>query len=221
MAPTIYIGNKNYSSWSLRPWLALKWAGIPVEERIIPLGEDGFGTGQTASILAVSPSGCVPVLHLGETRIWDSLAICEWAAESKPDAGLWPSDRTLRAVCRSVTCEMHSGFGAMRRDLSMNIRRRTTARNWPQDTLADIARVQALWTNVRREHGAGGPFLFGSRTLADAFFVPVATRFRTYGVALDEVAREYVATLLNDAAFLEWERAAESEPWTLARTDAL
>lgn len=218
--PLLYIGNKNYSSWSLRGWIALKWANVPFAEKVIPLGEDGFGSGQSASVLAVSPSGYVPVLCLGETRIWDSLAIAEWAIEKNPNAGLWPADPTLRAVCRSVTCQMHSGFAALRRDLPMNIRRRTTPRDWPSDTMHDIEGVQKLWAAIRAQYGEGGPFLFGRRTLADGFFLPVASRFRSYGVPMDAAAQAYVDTLLADAAFGEWERAAEAESWSLARTDA-
>jgi glutathione S-transferase len=221
MTTVLYIGNKNYSSWSLRPWLVLSWAGIPFEERVIPLGGPGYGQGKIAEVLAVSPSGRVPALAEGDLTVWDSLAIAEWAAERAPAARLWPEDPKTRAVCRSITCEMHAGFGALRRDLSMNIRRRTTARAWPDDTLADIARVEQLWAATRARHGSGGPFLFGARTIADAFYAPVATRLRTYGVAVQPATQAYCEAIFADPAFRAWEAAAEAEPWSIASTDAL
>jgi glutathione S-transferase len=224
MTPILYIGNKNYSSWSLRPWLALKWAGIAFEERVILLDKPGYGKSRIAEVLAVSPSGRVPALVLGEgaaaVTIWDSLAISEWAAE-QPNAGLWPEDPLVRAVCRSVTCEMHSSFSAVRRDLAMNIRRRTTPRDWPEDTRADLARIDELWTATRTQYGAGGPFLFGARTLADAFYAPVATRLRSYGVALSKSAQDYADAVLSDGAFRAWEAAASAEEATIAVTEAL
>jgi len=173
MNPILYVGNKNYSSWSLRPWLVLRWASASFDEVVVPLGGEGYGKGEIASVLAISPSGRVPALALGATTIWDSLAIAEWAAEAFPR--LWPEDPEVRSVCRSVTAEMHSGLGAMRRDLPMNIRRRTTPREWPTDTRRDLERVDRIWTTTRQRYGAGGPFLFGTRTIADAFYTPVAT----------------------------------------------
>ena len=219
--PILYIGNKNYSSWSMRPWLALKWAGIAFEERIIPLGGVGYGKSRIGEILAVSPSGRVPALHVGDTVIWDSLAICEWAAEFKPEALLWPSAATARAVARSAAAEMHSGFAALRRDGSMNVRRRAGKRDWPDDTHADVARLQELWGELRGKHGGGGPFLFGRRSIADAMYAPVCTRLRTYGVAVDPVSQAYCDAVLDDDAFLAWERGAIAETWTIAQADAL
>lgn len=221
MSAVLYIGNKNYSSWSLRPWLVLTWAGIRFEERVIPLGGPGYGKSQIAAVLAVSPSGRVPALEVEGLTIWDSLAIAEWAAEQAPEARLWPEDPATRAICRAVTCEMHSSFGAIRRDLSMNIRRRTTPRDWPEDTRADLVRVEALWQSTRARYGAGGPFLFGARTIADAFYAPVAARLRTYGVPLQPVSQAYAAAIFADPAFRAWEAAAEAEPWTIAQAEAL
>lgn len=218
--PVLSIGNKNYSSWSLRPWLALKWAGLPFEERVIQLGGEGYGRAKIPAIRAVSPSGRVPALEVSsELVIWDSLAICEWAAEQVPM--LWPSDPIARAVARAVTCEMHSGFGAVRRDLSMNIRRRTSPRAWGDDTRDDLARIQELWRTTRARFGAGGPFLFGTRTIADAFYAPVVTRLRTYGVELTPESAAYSAAVLADPAFREWEKAGEAEEWTMPQIDAL
>jgi glutathione S-transferase len=221
MTPILYVGNKNYSSWSLRPWLALKWSGIPFEERVVALGGEGYGKGRIAEILAISPSGRVPALVLGDTTVWDSLAICEWAAEQAPVARLLPEDPLSRAVCRSLMSEMHSGFAAVRRDLPMNLRRRTQARDWAADTRADLARIEQVWTTTRARYGAGGSFLFGARTLADAFFAPVVTRLRTYGVRLSGVSATYSEAVLSDAAFREWDAAGAVEPWTMAATDAL
>ena len=217
-APTLYIGNKNYSSWSMRPWLALKWAGIAFEERVIQLGGMGYGKSQIGEILAVSPSGRVPALQVGDTTIWDSLAICEWAAEQMPD--LWPLQPEVRAVARSAAAEMHSGFAALRRDGSMNIRRRADARDWPEDTRGDVARLQELWGALRGTYGAGGPYLFGRRSITDAMFAPVCTRLRTYDVKIDAVAQAYCATIFADAVFLEWERGALAETWTIPQSDA-
>jgi glutathione S-transferase len=220
MTPVLYVGNKNYSSWSLRPWLALKWAGIAFDERLIPLGGHGYGKSEIPEVRAVSPSGRVPALGLGPHVVWDSLAIGEWAAENAKTAIL-PVDPIARAVCRSVTSEMHSSFAAVRRDLGMNIRRRTTPRDWPEDTRRDLARIEEVWAWSRSRYGVGGPFLFGTRTLADAFFAPVATRMRTYGVSLAPPSQAYVDAILADDAFREWETAAIAETWTIPETDAL
>lgn len=219
--PHLFIGNKNYSSWSMRPWLALKWAGIAFEETVLALGGPGYGKSRIQEILDVSPSGRVPALHVGDMVIWDSLAIAEWAAEQKPDAHLWPLGANARAICRSVTAEMHSGFAALRRDASMNVRRRANTRAWPDDTRADIARIQELWTSVRDQFGGAGPYLFGGRTIADAFYAPICTRFRTYDVKLDDVSQDYCNTIFLDPAFQEWERDAQIETWTIPQTDAL
>lgn len=220
MEPILYIGNRNYSSWSMRPWLVLRWGNIPFEARVIPLGEDGYGEQRMPSVLAVSPAGTVPALHLGGDVIGDSLAISEWAAEQRP--GLWPSDPLARAYARSAACEMHSGFGAIRTSLTCNIRRRTEPRSLNDAARRELARIESLWTGLRARFGAGGPYLFGAQpTIADAFFTPVATRFRTYGVQLQAAAHAYVEALLANPAFREWEAEAEREPWTLPATDAV
>ncbi len=219
-APILHLGNKNYSSWSMRPWLALKWGGIGFTENVIPLGGEGYGRSEIAAVRAVSPSGRVPALHLGDAIIYESLAICEWAAEQTPS--LWPADVVARAQARSAACEMHAGFAALRRDMSMNIRRRLErAPDWPGDTRADLQRLFALWGGLRARYGGDGPFLFGARTIADAMFAPVATRLRTYAVDAPEAAEAYCATIFADAAFQEWERDARAEPWTIEPTEAL
>lgn len=216
--PVLYIGNKNYSSWSMRPWLALKWAGIAFDEQIIPLGGDGYGEAKSAAILAVSPSGRVPSLHVDGVTVNDSLAICEWAAEQNPD--LWPKDAGTRALARSAAAEMHSGFPALRRDLSMNIRRRMEkAPDLPADTHRDLARLFELWSVALQR--SGGPFLFGARSIADAMFAPVATRLRTYAVETPPLVATYCNAIFDDAAFREWEKAGEAESWSIATAEAL
>jgi glutathione S-transferase len=214
MSNVLYIGYKNYSSWSLRPWLCLRWGGIPFEEHTIRLDQPGYGKQQIAEVKAVSPNGTVPALHADGVVIWDSLAIAEWAAEQTGPGVLWPIDPTLRAQARSATCEMHSGFAAVRRDLSMNIRRRLSAEpQWPEDTRAGLARIDALWAELRERHAHLGPFLFGQRCIADAFFTPVATRLRTYAVPLSGAAEVYRDTLLSDADFQAWEAACVPDSW--------
>ncbi|MBM3523216.1 MAG: glutathione S-transferase family protein [Alphaproteobacteria bacterium] len=224
MTPVLHIGNRNYSSWSLRPWLCLRWAGIAFEESHVELDQPGYGEGGIAAVRAVSPSGRVPALQLGQTTIWDSLAIAEWAAEQAGPGVLWPRDPTARAVARAVTCEMHAGFEALRRDLPMNIRRRCAEQDWAPEARRDIARLDAIWSDLRSTHGRGGSFLFGARSIADAFFTPVATRMRTYSVSLSPAAQHYRDTLLADPAFREWEVAALAEwrrPFSRAPIDTL
>jgi glutathione S-transferase len=218
--PVLHIGNKNYSSWSMRPWLALKWGGIGFQEHVVPLGGEGYGRSEIKAVRAVSPSGRVPALHVGDAVIHESLAICEWAAEQTP--GLWPADPLMRAEARAVSCEMHAGFVALRRAMTCNIRRRLArAPDWPQDTRADLERLFALWGGLRARFGDAGDFLFGQRSIADAMFAPVATRLRTYAVDAPEAAQAYCGAIFADAAFQEWERAAEAEPWTIEQAEAL
>lgn len=210
MSNILFIADRNYSSWSLRPWLALRWAGIPFEERLLRLDQPGYGRQEIAEIKAVAPNGTVPALHanglVDKLVIWDSLAIVEWAAEQVAPGVLWPEDPALRAQARSATCEMHSGFAAVRRDLSMNIRRRMDrAPDWPDDTRRQLARLDELWSGLRAQHAHRGPWLFGTRSIADAFFTPVATRLRTYAVEVSEASTAYRDTLLADADFLAWE----------------
>ena len=221
MKPILYVGNINYSSWSLRPYIALRWAGIDFDMIEVDLDQPGYGDYAIAEILAFNPAGKVPALRIGDAVIADSLAIGEWASET--GTSLYPNKPLARALVRSAVAEMHSGFSAVRRDLSMNIRRRCKAFGLPADTLRDIKRLDALFAS-HRQHAAAGPFLFGQRTLADAFFVPVATRFRTYAIELSADAQAYCDTLLADAAFLEWERQVLAQPvkgFSRANIDAL
>ncbi len=202
---TLVIGNKNYSSWSLRPWLALRKAGIPFEEVKILL--DKPDTKQR--ILKHTPAGKVPALLVDGQTVWDSLSICEWAAERNPD--LWPKDAADRAHARSISAEMHSGFMALRAAMPMNIR--ATDRKVPTSPSleADIARITDIWNQCRSAHDMSGPWLFGHFTIADAMYAPVATRLRTYGVAPDPVSKAYIDTLFADPAFKEWRAEAEGE----------
>lgn len=207
-ALTLVIGNKNYSSWSLRPWLALRQAGADFTEELIGLRQPET----RARILSYSPAGRIPVLIDGDVTVWESLAICEYVAELYPAAGLWPDDRAARAVCRSVATEMHSGFAALRQALPMDYRASLPLPELDEAVHDDIARIQAAWRTARRRFGAGGPFLFGRFSIADAMYAPVVTRFATYGVALDEVAQAYAAAILDLPAMQEWLAAARLEP---------
>ncbi len=212
---TLLMGNKAYSSWSLRPWLALKQAGLPFTETVVPLRQPDTA----ARIRAVSPSGRVPCLRHGERIVWDSLAICEYVAELAPAAGLWPEDAQARAVARSVSAEMHAGFAALRNSLPMDLKRERHGQAIDADTATDIAddiaRIQALWADARDRFGTGGPFLFGRFTIADAMFAPVVTRFATYGVAVTDQTRAYLDAVLDWPAMRDWIAAAKAEPWVL------
>jgi glutathione S-transferase len=216
--PVLYIGNKNYSSWSMRPWLALKWGGIAFDEKIIPLGGEGYGRSQIKQVRDVSPSGRVPALHVDGVVIYESLAICEWAGEQAPT--LWPSDALARAEARAASAEMHAGFVALREAMSCNIRRRLDKEQaWSGAVRADLAQLFALWERLLNKYG--GPFLFGKRSIADAMYAPVCTRLRTYKATAPDFARGYCETIFADAAFREWESAGEAESWTIEQTEAL
>lgn len=205
---TLVIGNKNYSSWSLRPWLALRQAGAAFTEEFIGLRQPGT----RARILAYSGAGRVPVLVDGEVTVWESLAICEYVADLFPAAGLWPDERGARAICRAVATEMHGGFAALRETLPMDYRASLPLPALGEAVQDDIARIQAVWRMARRQFGAGGPFLFGRFSVADAMYAPVVTRFNTYGVALDEVGQAYCAAILDLPAMRDWLAAARTEP---------
>jgi glutathione S-transferase len=205
---TIYIANKNYSSWSLRGWLPLKHTGASFEEVVIPLREPMT----RGTILRHSPSGRVPALTHGDLTVWDSLSICEYLAETFPEAKLWPDDKTARAVARSVSAEMHSGFQALRQHLPMNIRSSFPNRGVTPEVQADINRIGAMWRDCRKRFGAAGPFLFGAFTAADCMYAPVVSRFRTYKVELDEVAQAYCDAVWALPAMQEWLTDATNEP---------
>ena len=210
---TIYIGNKNYSSWSLRPWLALRHAGVAFEETMIALDQPD----SAANLRRHSPSGRVPVLQHGTLAVWETLAICEYLAEQFPAARLWPADRDARALARAVSSEMHAGFAALRDNLPMDISRRWPLGNRLAKVGADVERITAIWRECRERFGSrgAGDFLFGNFTIADAMFAPVATRFLTYSVPLDPVCGAYVAAMQRWPAMQDWATAAKAEPWVI------
>jgi len=213
--PTLIIGNRNYSSWSLRAWLAVEATGIEFDEVVVPLG-----TPETeAAIRRWSPSGRVPAYRDGEILLWDSLAICEHVAETHPEAGLWPTDPVARAAARSVTAEMHSGFVPLRKHMPMNLRASYSGEGRGEGVDEDIARIIEIWNICRRSFGAGGDLLFGSFTIADAFFAPVVSRFRTYGVAPEGAAAGYMEAVWALPAMQQWAEKAHAEPWSVARYD--
>ena len=209
----LVIGNKNYSSWSMRPWLALRANNIAFEEIFIPLYTDNKADKER--ILSFSRAGKVPALIDGDITVWDSLAIIEYIAERFPEAGLWPEDRGSRAHARSISAEMHSGFRPLREHLSMELLERHpgVGVNHPA-AAADIKRVDQIWCEARERWGkqAGGPYLFGHFTIADAMYTPVVTRFRTYAAHVDSMCHNYMETILNDPDFLAWEAQAELDP---------
>jgi glutathione S-transferase len=200
----LYIGNKNYSSWSLRGWLAAKLCGAPFREVKIQL------TGvYNPDNRAFSPTALVPALHDGDTQVWDSLAIAEYLAERH--RGMWPESAVARAWARSIACEMHAGFGALRNEMAMCIRERVDVRPWSDALSANIARVVEIWTDTRRRFGGPGPYLMGEFSLADVFYAPVAFRFQTYEVEPAGVAGEYLEALLAHPFVREWESDALAE----------
>ena len=215
--PLLVIGNKNYSSWSLRPWLLLRHFGVAFEEKRLNLDTPEF----FAEIGRWSATRTVPVLHDEGLVVQDSLAICEYVNERWLDGRGWPADLRTRAAARAASAEMHSGFRALRLQLPMNVRRVADGYRWDEQAQADIDRIQQLWGQLRREHGAGGDFLFGQFGIVDAMFAPVAMRFLGYGVPMDATARAWVDALLALPAMREWREAAERETETNPGTDAL
>jgi glutathione S-transferase len=207
----LIIGNKNYSSWSFRPWIGLKAAGIAFDEEVIPL----YAEGSKEQILAHSPAGKVPVLIDGATHVWESLAILEYAAEKFPDAHLWPSDRAARAHARAISTEMHAGFAALRNECGMAMWRPPARKDLSDDAKANIARIQALWTDARTRFGAGGPFLFGRFSAADAMYAPVVSRFETYAIDVTAPVKAYMQAMIALPAWQEWRRAALRETWVI------
>jgi len=183
--PTLVIANKLYSSWSMRPWLLLKQGEIAFEEILIPLGQ----ADTSERIRAHSPAGRMPVLIDGDLAIWDSLAILEYAAERWPQIGAWPEERAARALARSISAEMHSGFTALRSNCPMNLGRRYATRDRGEGVARDVARIQEIWRDARARFGAGGPFLFGTFSAADAMYAPIVSRFETYGIEVSAPVR--------------------------------
>ncbi|MEO1198181.1 MAG: glutathione S-transferase family protein [Pseudomonadota bacterium] len=213
--PTLVIGNKAYSSWSFRPWIALRHAGVDFDEIVIPLDLPET----RPSILKHSPAGKVPVLIDNGLVVWESIAILAHITERWPDARLLPADKDARSVCRSVAAEMHAGFSALRKACPMNMRRVNPSRDRGVDVAEDVRRITELWCDCRETHGAGGAFLFGHFTVADAMFAPVVSRFVTYAIATDPISEAYMEAVQALPAYQDWKAAAQDEPWVIDREE--
>ena len=201
---TLIIGSKRYSSWSLRPWLVARMAGLNVDEILITLRQPDT----KANILRHSPSGKVPCLIHDGVTVWDSLAICEYLAETFPEANLWPEGREARAVARAVSAEMHSGFVALRNTCSMDMCADTPLDDIPADVAADVARINAIWEDCRARFGADGPFLFGRFSVADAMYAPVVSRFTTFGLPTGAVGQAYCQAIWTLPDMQAWRDAS-------------
>jgi glutathione S-transferase len=217
MALKLIIGNKNYSSWSMRPWIAMKVANIPFEETVISLNAPDF----KQVVGSASGSGKVPVLIDGDIRVWESLAILEYLAEKFPQARLWPTDSAARAMARAISSEMHAGFVPLRRHMPMNMWRPVKKRALTPEVEANIRRIEAIWTDCRARFGAktDGAFLFGQFGAADAMYTPVVARLHTYGVDVGKVSRGYMEAVMALPGWREWHAAAITEPWVLAEDE--
>jgi glutathione S-transferase len=219
MAHTLIIGNKNYSSWSLRPWIAMKVAGIPFEEIVIPLYEPG----SREVMLKYSPTGKVPVLIDGDQNVWESLAILEHLAEKFPAARLWPADARARSHARAVAAEMHAGFQALRKACAMNLWLPVKPRPQAEDVMENVRRIDALWSECRTRFGQtaehAGPFLFGGFGAADAMYAPVVSRLHSYGLPVSPVARAYMDAVMALPAWRAWVDAAHKETWVMKHNE--
>jgi glutathione S-transferase len=216
MPLTLIIGNKNYSSWSMRPWIAMKVAGIAFDERVIPLYEPG----SREAVLKYSPAGKVPVLIDGDQHIWETLAILEHLAEKFPAASLWPKDAAARSHARVVASEMHAGFTALRRNCPMNLWLPVKTRPQPDEVKSDVDRIEALWRDCRARFAHdGGAFLFGAFGAADAMYAPVVARFHNYGIPVAAETRAYMDAVMALPAWREWCAAATTEPWVMRNNE--
>ena len=217
MSLTLVIGNKNYSSWSLRPWIAMKVTGIPFAEKVIPLYEPG----SREEILKYSPAGKVPILIDGDQAVWESLAILEHLADKFPDKHLWPADQAARSLARSVSTEMHAGFVPLRRACTMNFWLPPKPRPQEAEVMADVARIEAIWADCRARFGQkrGGPFLFGAFGAADAMYAPVVARFHNYGLPVSAATHNYMNAVMALPAWTEWRDAALQEKWIMRHNE--
>jgi len=213
MTLNLVIGNKNYSSWSFRPWIAMKVAGIPFDEEVVSLSDPDF----KARVTRISGTGKVPALADGAVQVWESLAILEYLAEKFPQKELWPRDPSARAAARALAAEMHAGFVPLRRQLPMNMWRPVKRRELSPETQANVARIDVIWTDCRKR--SGGPFLFGAFGAVDAMYAPVVSRLHTYDVAVGAVAKSYMESVMALPAWAEWRSAALQEPWVLAEDE--
>jgi glutathione S-transferase len=241
MALTLVIGNKNYSSWSLRPWIAMKVAGIAFAEEVISLDatdfhervrkisaaakvpaladDNGTAAGATAAGATAAGATAAGATAAGATHVWESLAILEYLAERYPQARLWPAEPNARAHARSIAAEMHAGFTPLRRHYPMNVRRPVKRREPTVEVVDSIRRIDTMWTDCRSRFGQGGPFLFGAFGAADAMYAPVVSRFHTYDVDVGPVARGYMEAVMALPAWAEWCAGAREEPWVLAKDE--
>lgn len=217
----LIIGNKNYSSWSLRGWLAVKQSGLHFDELTVPLMGDEWEQIKQEMGEVQPSSGKVPVLWDGEAVIWDSLAIMEHLADKVGRDRFWPKDAAPRGMARSMVAEMHSGYLSLRRELPMNIRRRIELSSLSDETRHDIVRILQLWAEARARHGGAGPYLFGTFGAADIFYAPVVTRFITYGIGVPGFAQSYMQAITEHAWMSEWTAAAESEEWVIEQYEQI
>ena len=215
MSLRLFIANKAYSSWSLRPWLLMTEVGISFDETVIPM----YRPDTRAAMLAVSPNGKMPALHDGDVVVCESLAIVEYLAETHPDRAVWPRERAARALARAVSSEMHAGFAALRRACPCNFRRSPKALDVGEDVRADVARIEAIWADARARFGRGGPFLFGAFSAADAMYAPVVNRFHAYALAVSGPSRAYMDAVMALPSWRRWIAGAEAEPWRHAGYD--
>jgi glutathione S-transferase len=215
----LVIGNKNYSSWSMRPWLAMRASNIAFDEIFIPLYTDNKADKER--ILSFTHSGKVPALIDGDVTVWDSLAIIEYVAERFPEARLWPEDRARRAHARSISAEMHSGFLPLRNECGMNLHRTVGAIALSSEAKANIARIEQIWLECRRRYGEFGPFLFGAFSAADAMFAPVVHRFRTYAIEVEAEAKAYMAAMMTLPAFQQWTREGLAETLVIEKFETV
>ena len=217
MPPRLFIGNKAYSSWSMRPWLVMTHFGLPFDEEVIPLDQPTTAV----DILRHSPTGKVPALAVDGLVIWETLAIIEYLAEAYADAGIWPADWRARALARALSSEMHAGFADLRRACPMNLRRPVRAIAVADTVRADVDRIEAMWAAARHDHGRGGPFLFGAFTAADAMYAPVVNRFHTYDLPRRPETRAYMAAVMDLPAWRAWAAGADAESWWLQKYEAI
>lgn len=211
MALKLILGNKNYSSWSLRPWIAMRNAGIPFEEEVIPLYEPG----SAERVAVYSPAGKVPVLIDGDMVIWESLAILDHLAERFPKAQLWPVAPKARAHARAISSEMHAGFQPLRKHCPMNMRRESRKLELTEEVAANVRRIEQIWTECRQRFGEGGPFLFGAFGAADAMYAPIVSRFASYAIGVGAAAEDYMTAVMALPAWIEWRNAGIAEPWVM------
>jgi glutathione S-transferase len=209
----LIIGNKAYSSWSMRPWLAMTAQGLNFRQTVLPM----FEPGTSETFRKYSGAGKVPILIHGGITVWESLAILEYLADAFYDKPFWPADPHARAVARAISSEMHAGFQPLRQALCMNLRKIFPAKAIAPDVQDNIDRIQAIWAECRAKFGSGGPFLFGAFSNADAMYTPVVTRFKTYSVPLDPVSRAYSDAILNHAAVKQWYADAAQEKWVIEK----